>query len=69
MEGRGDGSAVPSIAAAERTCEVELKRCFLAKDKPRSNMHGDASSLSAMMNVRATFREQHCRSGLLCSIP
>lgn len=69
MEGSGDGSAVLSIAAAERTCEVELKRCFLVRDKPRSSMHGDASSLSAMMNVRATFRERHSRSGLLCSIP
>jgi len=56
IEGRGDGSAARSIATAERTCEVELKKCFLAKDKPHSNTHGDAFSLSATMNVRATFR-------------
>ena len=56
IEGRGDGSAALSIAATERTCEVELKKCFPAKDKPHSNTHGDAFSLSATMNVRATFR-------------
>jgi hypothetical protein len=34
---------------------------------PRSNMHGDASSLSAMMNVRATFSGRFCGFVSLCN--